>query len=305
MTGRLWILAATATAIALSGCGGGSGGSGATQAPPTSTSAPPAPPPPTASRFPPAPFGLTVSQHFAPLGWLYPAGSAEPQLIQSDQVPIRWSAEAGKYELSLPNVGSGFLEYRFPGENPYAFKLVSPSGTPLDVAVILDDGRFYDPAFGSVGLFEWITTGPGPSGWAAFGLQSTPADLPGHGVVRYLTFGSSVAGQGATNSIQFVFDFDNGTLSGDIGVAWADDWGPHEVTRYDFAQTDFARGRTTFMATFAVPGAPTEGFLTGRFMGTGARELAVAWRGPVRNPYSGEWIIASGVVLGRVCSDCD
>ena len=294
-----------AIAVVLANCGGGNGSTGgktgvvATPGPmPGPTPTPTATPTPAATT-PPAPFGLATTEQFVMLGWVYAAGSDEPQELTPGLVDLSWSASAGTYELTLPDVGSGRLAYTFPGsQNNAAFNLIAANGSILPVSIVLDDGRIVDPPYEATGTLFWNReagmTGI-QSGFAAFGRQTRGADLPQSGDRTYLT-------QGGESLL--MFDFGSATFSGYARLAWVDDWGPYPPIQYDLDQMNYMRGDVTFTASFTVPNAPAKGELRGRFMGPNGDEIAIAWRGPVLNPYTQEWVISSGVWTGRVCSDC-
>jgi hypothetical protein len=232
------------------------------------------------------------------MGWTRRKGSADPVALRPDLAELKWSAKAGTYELALPDIGSGRLPYTFPGNNQLAFSLVDPAGNKFPVAVTVDPGEYYAPRFTAVGLLYWqpldsVPKGQLSEGQAVFGLPSTSADLPAAGIVRYSTL------REPGGDAQLSFDFSNGRLTGSIGIALWDDWGPYEPIRYELSQVDYGRGRTSFSAHFAIAGAPSDGMVMGQLMGKGAAELAVWWEGWIRNPYAEGWIHASGVWVGR------
>lgn len=301
---NLWKpVAATALAIILSSCGGGGGGP-TPSAPiggapgPTPSAAPTPSPPAVSANLPPAQFGI-ASQQFQPFGWHYRGSVIEP--LGPQLVDFRWSASARTYEMALPDVGRGRLEYLFPGTpNRLAFKLVADDGSVVPVDVTIDDGRQYDPPYRSSGLLFWKTRAPAPdrAGSAVFGLPTSASSPPRTSQTTYLAQGT------LDGDALVIFDFARGQFTGYVRLAWSDAWGPYPPTRYDFTRTTFVAGETGFEARFAVPGAPFEGVIRGQFMGANADELALAWRGPVLNPYTDEWVEQSGVWLARDCSGC-
>jgi hypothetical protein len=300
----------TALAIVLSSCGGGGGGGGSgggsVPKPPTGSAPTPSPSPspspsptPSVATLPPAPFGITASQQFLPFGWQHQSNGVEPLSIQL--VDFRWSASARTYELVLPDVGRGRLEYLFPSSaNRLAFKLVAEDGSVVPVDVTVDDTQFFDPPYRSSGLLFWTTRAPAPAraGSAVFGLPTIASSVPRSGQVTYLAQGT------ASGDALVVFDFGAGRFTGYVRLAWSDAWGPYPPNRYDFNQTSFVVGTNAFEAHFSVPGAPFGGIIRGQFMGADAKELAIAWRGPILNPYTNEWVEQAGVWVARDCSNC-
>ena len=296
--------AATALAIILSSCGGGGGGGsapvGGTPAPTSSPAAAPTPSPPAANAaLPPAPFGIVASQQFQPFGWLHRGSVIEP--LSPALVDFRWSASARTYEMVLPDIGRGRLEYQFPGSpNRLAFKIVADDGSVLPVDVTVDDTRFYDPPYRS-GLLSWASSAPAPNqkGSAVFGFPTSAAHVPSTGTVSYLAQSS------AEGDALVIIDFGAGTIGGFVRLAWVDAWGPYAPNRYELTPARLIAGSNGFEARFTVPGAPFEGVLRVQFMGVNGEELAIAWRGPVQDPYTNAWTEQAGVWLARDCSRCE
>ena len=299
-------VAATALAIILSSCGGGGGGStpsapiGGASAP--APSAAPTPSPPAANAaLPPAPFGIVASQQFQPFGWLHRGSVIEP--LSPALVDFRWSASARTYEMVLPDIGRGRLVYQFPGSpNQLAFKIVADDGSVLPVDGTLDDTRFYDPPYRS-GLLSWASRAPAPDqrGSAVFGFPTSAANVPGTGTgtVSYLAQSS------AEGDALVIIDFAAGTIGGFVRLAWVDAWGPYAPNRYELTPARLVAGSNGFEARFTVPGAPFEGVLRVQFMGANGEELAIAWRGPIQDPYTNAWTDQAGVWLARDCSRCE
>lgn len=294
---------ALALTLMLGGCGSDGGGGtagGPTVSIPTPTPTPTTPlpsptPSPTASPngFPPAPFGLTASRDFPLLGWIKPTGATDPVPVTSGLMQLRWSATTSRYEVTIPGLVSGSLRQTFPGNNPIPVQLVEASGSVSPLILSLFDGKPFDPPFESVGTLR--IEGVGIVG---FGLDTASGTMPMTGKPVYL------AGFGADGMALLQFDFAAGAFAGSIRLAWVDAWGPYSGTQYALTDLRYTRGGTAFSAKFAVPGAPIDGTLTGRFMGPQGSEMAIAWRGPVRNPHDGSWEIAQGVWVGRPCPEC-
>jgi hypothetical protein len=206
---------------------------------------------------------------------------------------LRWSATTSRYEVTIPGLASGSLRQSFPGNNPIPVQLVEAGGSVSPLILSLFDGKPFDPPFESVGTLriEGI-------GIVGFGMDTVPGTMPTTGKPVYL------AGFGFDGMALLQFDFAAGSFAGYIRLAWVDAWSPHPLAEYTLTDLRYARGGTEFSAKFAVPGAPIDGTLTGRFMGPQGQELAIAWRGPVRNPYDGVWTIQQGVWVGRPCPEC-
>jgi hypothetical protein len=98
-------------------------------------------------------------------------------------------------------------------------------------------------------------------------------------------------------NIKLDVDFVTRQITGSIDLAWEDAWGPYPPVTYPITPTSFAPEETEFSISFAVPGAPEQGRIVGRFTGPGAEELMVSWRGQVKNIYDGSWQTQGGVTV--------
>lgn len=295
--------AALALALLVGGCGGGGGDSGSSairppvQAPsPTPGPSPsPTPSPTPVVAYPPAPFGITGPQGFTTLGWLTRNESREVVALSQTNFLLRWIAQPATYEMTVPDLGTGQLRYTYPGNNPFAFTILASDGSELGSAS-LTDGRAMNPPSRYVGYVRWegetAATGTG-SLWAAFGLGTTPSQVPVSGAYQYQSLEWS---KGAAVTI----DFGAGTASGEIRIAWTDAWGPYPSTAYPLTNVILGPGRTGFTAEFAVPGAPSRGTVSAQLMGPGAQEIAIAWKTPLKSPYEDVWVMSSGIILGSL-----
>lgn len=270
---------------ALVACGGG----GDSATPPPRQAAPP----PAAPLVPAAPFGLTSSRSFAVLGWTAAPGASAWSEISADTAEFGWSATLGTYRLDLKDVGSGSLVFTYPGNNPFAFTLRYEDGStaPLAITVggqIRTAGRLYWSPLNGASM---------STGVAAFGMAAAASDIPASGAKSFV----------GTDSPEYAptleFDFDAGQLTGKVRIAWEDAWGPYPATTYDLSPAGFDKTANAFSATFTVPRAPAQGSIHGMFMGPGTREIAIAWRSPIVDPYSGQWVTLHGVWLGH-CANC-
>lgn len=266
--------------LALAACGGGGGGG---RDHPTQV----------VGSQPVAPFGVRADQSFAVLGWTAPPATSDWSAIAPDTVTFSWSATRGTYLLDLKDVGSGGLVYTFPGNNPLEFTLMHDDGSAAPLAIIVF------PQSKATGRLWWLPLNGATSsmGIAAFGIATSVSDIPAIGTRQF------VGNEGPDYAPAFAFDFVSGTLTGQVRIAWEDAWGPYPANTYDLSPASFDRSANTFSATFSVPGAPTQGSIHGMFMGPGAREVAVAWQGPIVDPYSGQWMTVRGVWLAN-CTNC-
>ncbi|HYI43310.1 MAG TPA: hypothetical protein VD768_06785, partial [Sphingomicrobium sp.] len=83
-------------------------------------------------------------------------------------------------------------------------------------------------------------------------------------------------------------------LTGPLGTTF-------DAPRYEFADTVFSVGSTTFSGNFAAPGASADSFFSGRFNGPQAAELMAHWRAPFIDTTGQPFIYGtmSGIWIGR------
>jgi hypothetical protein len=138
------------------------------------------------------------------------------------------------------------------------------------------------------------------NGVFAYGVPTAPGDVPLSGAASYTAY---VTGQAENVLIggdaHLRFDFASGTLAGEMRPTLLDDWGPTPLGQYDFVQTVYSTGSTTFSGKFAVPGSTADSFFEGQFTGPQAAELMARWQAPFADPYSGSWGTMSGVFVGK------
>jgi hypothetical protein len=179
-------------------------------------------------------------------------------------IQFRWNAAIGKYEVLGPaHADWGRLEalqdLQFGGA-PYKYDVFGSGGTkfPFDMIVWAPPLPWWsDGNVGNARIFK----GSSGSAYFAFGIATSAGDVPVSGTMT-CSFAEDEIGEG-----RLTFDLAAGTMSGWAEPFWA-------RVRYQFVETSFARGATTFAATFGEGGV-----LEGRFFGPRAVNLAVRVKG--------------------------
>ena len=188
-------------------------------------------------------------------GWDSWPSAPTPSAIQ-----FRWNAAIGTYEVLPPGNAdwsrleprqSGFgLDYDVVGGDGTKFPFYMVLWVPADPPLA---GRYV----GHARIFE----GSSARAFFAFGIATEPGDVPVSGTMT-CSFGEDEIGGGA-----LTFDLATGTVSGVVEPFWAS-------VQYQVVHPSFARGATTFAATFG-----TAGVLEGRFFGPRAANIAVRAKG--------------------------
>jgi hypothetical protein len=140
----------------------------------------------------------------------------------------------------------------------------------------------------------------------AYGIPTLAGDVPVTGSATYMAqiFGSSGPGTSdfpvVGGDVSLLFDFGQGKLSGSMHPQINDNFdGIHvDFGRYDFKDTVYSTGSTTFSGRFAVPGLPAaDSFFDGNFTGPGAAELMARFSAPFVQ--GGQTGTLSGVWVGK------
>jgi hypothetical protein len=203
-------------------------------------------------------------------------------------VDIRWNAALNAYEVTLPSGSLGRIVPNQPGSN-YG-TVVSQSGTVLAPFAAISRTP-YD-------YTSWVSVG---SGIAGFGIATAPGAVPTVGRASYV---AEIEGSASAPLYEFVvngsavfqFDFGAGTLSGYMDAKLNGPMGGPDLPRYNFTQTVYSAGSTTFSGSFSISG-PTPSLFHGQFTGPAAQELMVAFQAPFSN--GGEWGTMTGVMIGK------
>lgn len=280
MTKTLTGAALALAGLTLAACGSG----GDSDAPPIqvagpggSSAAPPATPP-TAITYPKAPSSIVSPTEFALLDAIF--WDAKGTRIPASDIGLRWLGQPATYGLKIAGVGEG--ELRQISASDQALQLVGSGGQILMTSLDASQSRGRYTGL----LFRWGE----PFIAAAFGLPTPVGGISSTGMKAYRPVPQGY-------NITLDVDFALRRITGTIGLAWADAWGPYPQTIYALTPTTFAAGETSFSIPFDVPGAPEKGQVVGRFTGPNAEEVMVSWRGQVKSPYDDSWETQGGVTV--------
>lgn len=280
-------------ALALAGCGGGGGGVTSLPRPQPTPTPTPGPVTVPAAIIP----SVTQSTNFAAMG--LEAAYTSPDLT-SDGFAVAFDSSTGLYVMDFPSTEPGGF---YPGPNP-----------PGDIWTgnVVSDGanRYVEVLNPANPDFPLTYTGlagyrAGESyGWAAFGVETAPGAVPASGTASYdakIRGWTVDASERISGDAALSFDFAAGTLSGHISpILFSDyDWNNYELGRYDFVNTIFGAGSTTFSGEFSHPIFGQNGSFNGMFTGPAAQELMASWTASYRHPLSNSDSTMIGVLVGR------
>ena len=298
---------AMALTLMLAGCGGG-GTSVANIPPPETTPTPTPTPPPTPTPDPtppPADYepvvvfpSVTKTTDFSAVG-IEANHYTEDGSLNTVGFAVRYDADSGVYVMSVPTAQNGQFYSNASSEQYWDGELRNPSFSDGVEVSVLKPGTG-DPQFTYSSLASYYTFGswPGNYGWFAFGTPTPASAVPVTGSATYSALVQGSPGWAAVleGTGTFNFDFGAGLLSGHLDFAGSD---PAMVGTYDFANTVFGVGSTSFSGDLTNPGFSQTGSFSGNFTGPHAEELISTWTAPFHNPLSGQDSMGFGVLVGK------
>lgn len=323
MTNRLAAsFVAASVILALSACGGG-GGSSAFRPEPTPPPSPPPPPPP-----PPPPQAEAVTiftnptpQDFAVVGvWgnigdlstpPYDVDFSVVTSAESSQPKIRYTS-GGYYEVQSPGYDYGQLVHDPSITNPTSDNTVF--GIPAQrTSFVITKSRSNGYSYSEMARWARPDLDFGQTidlGFVAFGTPTPAGAVPTTGSASFQgqIFGATDLPSGACDcgaypvevegTVALNFDFGAGTLGGSMSMALSSGWGAQPVGEYNFVQTVFSAGSTTYSGRFDT-NLSGDNFFLGRFTGPNAEETIGAWAVPFNfqdgtHQAIGAWIAKRG-----------
>jgi hypothetical protein len=279
-----------AAACGLAGCGGGSGGV---------ASLPPPPPTPTPT---PTPAGApaiipaaATSQHFAVFGASHSfSGDQGPRLDASSQLQVRYVASSNSYEVQLPH------------SQTWAAISYLPAGGAAPINYQGETANLWlHPAYRYSRLVEWSDVAQTTFGYEALGMATPAGGVPVTGSASYSgeLLGNTSEYQGNSGaddfpvdgSIQLLFDFGLGSLSGSISPNLHQGY---PIDPINFSDTVYSTGSTTFSGKFDTNVAGVNS-LSGQFTGPNAEELIGNFAFPYVSPIDSKTYQADGAFIAK------
>jgi hypothetical protein len=274
-------LLAAAGLLVLTACGGGGGG-GNNFTPPPPVSPPPPPPSANANPLSAAPLGVTSTTDLTTIGSLE---------------DVRWNAQAGAYEVQIGTV-AGKVAPTAAGPYAQGGDLVAADGSKLPYTIQALTGFDYT----RLGHIASIAPLEAPT-YFAFGVATPSGSVPTTGTATYdATIDGRAGSWPVYGTAQFQFDFGAGKLSGYMDPHTNGPMESPALPRYNFTNTVFSAGSTTFSGSFDVAG-PTPSSFHGQFTGPQAQELMATFTAPFldwdANEMPNTWGVMEGVIAGR------
>ena len=228
-------------------------------------------------------------------------------------VQFSYHSSNNTYEISLPGFQTGNLAtIGYNGSEGQVATSTTNQVTagssstlqPVFVMLPVPGSGYSQFSYTSFGSWGVPTGGAGSEGIFAYGIPTAAGDVPTTGSANYSAdihaSASTIPGFEVSGSTQLLFDFAGGTLSGSMHPKIADAFDGIFVDfgQYDFTQTVYSTGSTTFSGRFIVPNLPgADSFFSGNFTGPNAAELMARFQAPYSR--SGQDGTLSGIWIGK------
>jgi len=311
----------SSVAFALAACSGGDGGTSAPLIPSPPVTPTPSPTPTPTPTPTPAPGlttqtavkifpGVTASTNFATMALEVPRGPAPTVTNASAGVTVRYDASSGTYLMAFPGAPEAPF-YQFGGNTPNATwwngeTLQSNGNAPAVVTVLKPTNPQQQFSYTTLAYYDTGGMGGGSIGWTAFGIPAPAGSVPTAGSAAYQAMVAGVSADAPAWSVRgtatLQFNFASGTLAGHFDpviydlLAYGD--AGLSLGRYDFSNTVYSSGSTTFSGQLTQPGITGTGSFNGQFTGPAAQELMSTWTAPYLNPDTNAQSTMFGVWVG-------
>ena len=221
---------------------------------------------------------------------------------------MSYDAVAKNYVIDVPASVPGVFQAYQTGERYWNGQLRDPAGglQPVFLNVFRPGPQNWD--FANLTYTTFAEYGASDRlGNLAFGQATPVGAVPVAGTATYEAFAAGYAEGGAglfaiRGDVQLQFNFAAGTLSGAFNPYIYDLLsGNTPLGHYDFVNTLFGVGSTTFSGELSRTGVAQHGTFDGLFTGPNAQELMARWTAPLPDPSTGTTSQMFGVWVGKKC----
>jgi hypothetical protein len=301
---------AAALSFGLTACGGGGAGGGVASIPPPPVTPTPSPTPtPTPTGFSKVDIfpALKTSTEFAVLGLEAPGTNATT--LTKNGFSVHYDAATNSYAMDFPSAPAGSFEQysaNSPNARWWGGALLDSSGHPVvqGVNVLKPSNPDLQLTYTTLVEYGIFNAGGQPFGVAAFGTSTPQGAVPVTGSATYsaLIAGATTNGLGVIGgSANLAFDFGAGALAGHMDPYYISVAGLGEhlpLASYDFVNTVYSTGSTSFSGQLSTAGITEKGSFDGLFTGPAAQELMARWSAPYLDPTTNSQSQMFGVWVG-------
>jgi hypothetical protein len=200
---------------------------------------------------------------------------------------VSFDASANNYVIGVPASAAGVFQANTTGDRYWNGQLKDAATgalQPIFLDVFRPGAQNWDFPNLTYTSFAEYTTGSGKFGEMAFGQATLSTGIPvtGSATYRAFTAGQTDLGTEIRGSATLQFNFAAGTLGGSFDPYIYDLLaGNTQLGHYDFVNTVYGVGSTTFSGELSRSGVAELGAFNGQFTGPTAQELMARWTAPL------------------------
>jgi hypothetical protein len=257
---------------------------------------------------------VKTSTDFASLGLEASGPDASLNSLTGSGFSVSYHAEAGVYVIDVPSSPPGGF-YENTGNTPntrFWNGRIQDTGTGSSLGASVFKPRADNPVI-QLTYTTFAMYGSnyqqGPFGFVAFGTPTPASAMPVTGSASYTaavegsTLSSGTYSDYIKGTATLQFNFGAGTLAGHFDpviydlLAYGD--GGLSLGRYDFVNTVYGVGSTSFSGGLHQAGLGSDGSFDGLFTGPNAQELMARWSAPFLDPRTHSMSSMFGVWVGK------
>jgi len=248
---------------------------------------------------------VTTSTNFAVVGAVTSTLPSTIAALDTTNFGVRYDAPTDAYYIDLPALPDARFHLSQESSS-YWYGFLEDAGS-TNLGILKPSSANPEIALSYTSLvefFEYDYDDNAPAGYVAFGMATPAGAVPATGSA---TFDALVAGMTldtglvVSGSATLQFDFGAGTLAGALSpMTWSTTAGQNvSLGMYNFVDTVFGVGSTSFSGSLQRSGLTTLGSFNGLFTGPAAQELMARWSAPYENPDNHQAAEMFGVLVGK------
>jgi hypothetical protein len=209
--------------------------------------------------------------------------------LASSGFSVSYDAARNRYLMDFPSIPSGYF-YAYSANTPHdhywsgALASLEQTGAHEDVYVLKPANPTIQLSYTTLLAYNEYRDYGIPFGFVAFGTATAQGAMPVSGSATYSAFvrgGTVDKGGSISGTAELQFNFGAGTLSGSMSADYTGyDWDTVSLGRYDFVNTVYSSGSTTFSGQLSNSALPGFGSFSGLFTGPAGQELMSSWSAP-------------------------
>lgn len=225
--------------------------------------------------------------------------------LTSSGFSVSYDSARNRYLMDFPSTAAGYF-YAYTGNSHDHFwsgplASLEQTGAHDDLVVLKPSNPTIVFRYSTLLTYNDFSDYNIPFGYVAFGTPTGQGAMPVSGSATYAAYvrGGSIDKNGTiTGTAELQFNFGAGTLSGSMSPSYTGyDWDTVSLGRYDFVNTVYSTGSTTFSGGLSNSSVNGTGSFSGLFTGPAGQELISSWSAPYL--LNGQTSTMFGVWVGK------